>query len=89
MKSQLSDDFRSRFARLPSHIKERARKAYRRWVKNPRHPGLQFKRIHSVEKFYSIRIGSAWRAIGLVDDDTITWSWIGTHAEYDTLIATI
>jgi hypothetical protein len=35
---------------------------------------------------YSIRVGKGWRALGLLDGDTITWFWIGSHAEYDRLI---
>jgi hypothetical protein len=25
----------------------------------------------------------AHRAIGVMDGDTVTWLWIGTHAEYE------
>jgi hypothetical protein len=25
----------------------------------------------------------------LVDDDTITWFWIGSHADYDTLVKSL
>ena len=28
-----------------------------------------------------------YRALGLWEGDTITWFWIGSHAEYDTLLA--
>jgi hypothetical protein len=27
-----------------------------------------------------------YRAVGLVEDDEITWFWIGTHAQYDRLL---
>jgi hypothetical protein len=27
------------------------------------------------------------RALALLEDDEITWFWIGTHADYDKLIA--
>jgi hypothetical protein len=28
-----------------------------------------------------------YRAIGVLSDDEIVWFWIGTHAEYDRVIA--
>ena len=34
---------------LPEVVRSTARQAYRRWLSNPRHPSLQFKRIHSHE----------------------------------------
>jgi len=27
-----------------------------------------------------------YRALGLLEDEEITWLWIGTHAEYDRLL---
>ena len=41
-------------SRLPEPLKERAREAYRRFVENPDHPGLCFRRIHSAEPIYSV-----------------------------------
>lgn len=50
------------------------------------HPSLQFERVHQTEPLYSVRIGLGWRALGLLEDDTIAWFWIGSHADYDRLI---
>ena len=86
MNSQLTEDFLFCFAELPDAIKEQARRCYRRWRDNPSHPSLHFKRIHSVEALYSVRVGLGWRAVGLLEGDTISWFWIGSHADYDTLI---
>ena len=87
MKSQVTEDFLACFARLPDAVKVQTRKAYRLWCENPSHPGLHFKKIHGHESLYSVRVGLGWRALGLVDGDTITWFWIGSHAEYDQLIS--
>jgi hypothetical protein len=67
-------------------VKIAARKNYRLWRSNPGHPSLHFKRFHRHEPLYSVRIGIGWRAVGLLEDDTIHWFWIGSHSEYDKLI---
>ena len=86
MNSRLAQDFLVCFAGLPDEVKGLARQSYRRWKENPSRPGVRFKRIHNQEAMYSVRIGRGWRALGLLDSDTITWFWIGSHAEYDQLI---
>lgn len=83
MNSRINDEFRDRFRRLPPAIQSSARKAYQLWRQNSAHPSLQFKRIHGSEPIDSIRVALGWRALGLLDDDAITWFWIGSHADYD------
>ncbi len=86
MNSSTNDEFRDSFHRLPLAIQASARKAYQLWRQNPAQPSLQFKRIHGNELLYSVRVALGWRALGLIDGDTITWFWIGSHADYDRLI---
>lgn len=87
MKSRTTESFAACFAKLPLEVQEQARRAYALWLQNPLVPGLQFKRIYaSNEVVYSVRIGLKWRALGLLDNDVITWFWIGSHAEYDELL---
>jgi len=38
---------------------------------------------------YSARVGISYRAIAALDSDTLIWFWIGSHADYDTLLATM
>lgn len=87
MNSQITEDFLTCFAELPDEIKTQARKNYRLWCENSSHPSLHFKRIHGHENLNSVRVGLGWRALGLLEGDTITWFWIGSHAEYDRLIS--
>jgi hypothetical protein len=87
MNSQITEDFLACFARLPDAVKTLARKAYRLWRDNPFHPSLHFKQIHGHEALYSVRVGLGWRALGLREGDTITWFWIGSHADYDQLVS--
>lgn len=87
MNSYLTDDFRACFALLPEEVKKQAQRNYQRWKKDPHHPGLRFKRVHPREPLYSVRVGQGWRAIGLREGDSITWFWIGSHADYETLLS--
>ena len=73
------------FARMPESVQNQARKNYQLWRADPTHPSLHFKRIHG-EDLYSVRVGLGWRAVGLVDGDTIYWNWIGSHGDYDKLL---
>ena len=83
MNSQITSDFVDLFRRLPDQVQVAARKNYKLWVRDHSHPSLQFKRVHSTEPLYSARIGIGWRALGLVESETVTWFWIGSHDEYE------
>ena len=86
MNSLLTEDFVACFRRLPDEIKQLARKNYRLWRDNQYHARLQFKRVNRKEPIYSVRVGIGYRALGLLEAGTISWFWIGTHAEYEKLI---
>jgi hypothetical protein len=87
VKSQINADFRTCFSKLPDAVKQQASRCYQLWSENPAHPTLRLKRIHGQENLYSVRVGIGWRALGLLEGDTITWFWIGSHADYDQLIS--
>ena len=87
MNSRVTEDFMLCYAHLPASVSEQARRAYRLWRSNPSHPGIQFKRIHSTDLIFSARVGLGWRALGTLEGDTVTWFWIGSHAEYDTIVS--
>jgi len=86
MTSVTTERFRKAFAQLPPHVKQSAGKAYRLWKKNPLHPSLHFKQIHKSRPIYSVRIGLAWRSIGVKQSGKMIWFWIGSHSDYDKLI---
>ena len=83
MISLTTPDFWATYRNLPPEIKRRARTAYRLWRTDPRHSSLRFKKVG---EFWSIRIGSGYRALALPQDDVLFWFWIGTHDEYERLI---
>ena len=87
MTSHTTERFWKAFEELPRHIQRKARETYQLWRQNPYHPSLQFKQVHTREPIYSVRVGIGWRAVGVKSEDTMVWFWIGSHAEYDKLLA--
>ncbi len=87
MNSRTTHGFRKSFAALPAHVQRQARDAYRLFRQNPAHPGLRFKQVDYDPPMYSARVGINDRALGFRDGDTVIWFWIGSHAEYDQILA--
>ncbi len=86
MKSKTTDRFWKCYSELSVTIKKQAKKAYRLFISDPYHPGLHFKRIHSSQPIFSVRITRDYRAIGILHDNEILWFWIGSHSEYGKLL---
>jgi hypothetical protein len=84
--SIVTEDFMACFSRLPAEVREQARRAYQIWRTNPSHPGMRFKPIQGHAGLWSVRIGAGYRALGRREEDTVTWFWIGSHADYDNLV---
>lgn len=87
MNSRTTRQFRELLAALPRHVRKQTREAYRLFRENSRHPGLHFKRVHDDPPIFSARVGIGYRAVGVRDGNAIVWFWIGSHAEYDRLVA--
>jgi hypothetical protein len=87
--SRTTERFRAAFNGLPPGVQERVRAAYRLFRTDPSHPSLRFRLVHPVRPIYSARIGLGYRALGVRDADTIIWFWIGSHADYDRLLANV
>jgi hypothetical protein len=86
MKSRALPSFWQMFEKLPAEIQQRTHRAYRLWRVNPSAKGLYFKRVSASEPIYSVRIGLEYRALGLLDHDTIYWYFIGNHDDYERAI---
>ncbi len=86
MRSVTTRSFRLLFSKLPIDIQELAVENYKLWLKNNYHPSLHFKQIHTVQRIFSARVGISYRAVGIIEDATIIWFWIGTHDGYIRLI---
>jgi hypothetical protein len=85
--SRLRKSFRTELAALPQSVQKRARDAYERFKTDPQHPSLDFKPLHTTLPLWSVRITQNYRAVGVRDGETIIWFFIGTHADYDKLLA--
>ena len=83
MKHDASPDFWSSLDQLPQGVQKVAHQNYELLRNDARHPSLHLKRAAG---YWSVRIGSHYRALGKELPDGILWVWIGTHAEYDRLI---
>ncbi len=87
MKSVKTDKFKKSFDKLPKDVQGKAYITYHLWKSNHYHPKLHFKRIHSSKPIYSVRVGLSYRALGIIEDNTIIWFWIGSHEDYNNLIS--
>jgi hypothetical protein len=67
-------------------VQERIRHAYRQWAENPDHPSLRFKKVHDRLPIYSVRVDLDWRALGVMEGDTVVWFFVGPHSEYEKLL---
>ena len=86
MNSKTTRQFWKLYDGLPLDIQRRARKAYDLWRANPHHPSLHFKRVDDQEPVYSARVTDDYRVMGLLEDDTIIWFWIGKHEAYERML---
>jgi mRNA-degrading endonuclease RelE of RelBE toxin-antitoxin system len=83
MKSATLPSFWKAYRSLDRQIRGRARKAFRLWAENPFHPSLHFKCINTEEGIWSVRVTLGYRALGVLESDTVTWFWIGSHDDYE------
>ena len=80
-KSRRAQSFRKAFDNLSPAIQSQARAVYAFWKTDPFHPSLHFKSVG--KGVWSIRINDNYRALGVMEGDTVTWHWIGSHREYE------
>ena len=86
MISEITNSFRQSYSRLPLEVRTHIKRAYKLWLKNPQHPSLRFKKIHSKDSIWSVRVSLNYRAVGTKYDNKMLWFFVGAHAEYEALI---
>jgi hypothetical protein len=77
-----SSSFWEAYAKLPANIRALADKNYALLRGNPQRPSLHLKKVG---KFWSVRVGSHYRALAVEVEDGLLWFWIGSHADYDAI----
>lgn len=85
MKSHTTSRFWRSHGDLPAAIQRIAVKQYRPWRQDPHHPSVQFKKVAST--YWSARVTDDYRAVGIMEGDTMIWFWVRIHAEYDRLLS--
>lgn len=87
MNSATVPSFWDAYQELDGTIKARVRKAYRLWSEDPFHPSSRFKCINNQENIWAARVTLGFRAVGVLDADTVTWFWVGSHDAYERFFA--
>lgn len=83
MNHHASPEFWQSYRALPLAVQRLADRCFQQLQRDARHPSLHFKKV---ARFYSVRVGIHYRAVGVEAPDGVAWFWIGSHAEYDKLI---
>ncbi len=83
MKSATLPSFWDTYQYLDKKTRSSAKKAYRLWKENAFHPSLHFKCINNEENIWSVRITPNYRALDILEKDTVTWFWVGSHDDYE------
>ena len=84
MKYRANPRFWECYERLPEQAQRLADRCYAFLKQDPNHPSLHFKKVG---RFWSVRVGEHYRALAVEDGGDCVWFWIGSHAEYDTLLS--
>lgn len=83
MKHFATPAFWAYYRALPKPVQELADKSFALLKNDSYHPSLHFKKTG---RFWSVRIGLAYRALGVLIPEGVLWFWIGSHADYDNLL---
>ena len=84
MKHFASPRFWRLYRQLPPEVSSLADKNFQLLKADPKHPSLHFKKIG---RLWSVRVGAHYRALAIHVEGGMYWVWIGTHAEYDKIVA--
>ncbi|MDP1546824.1 MAG: hypothetical protein Q8L87_12435 [Anaerolineales bacterium] len=83
MKHLASPSFWELYDKLPSATQKVADKNFELLKSDSKHPSLHLKKVG---RYWSVRAGKKYRALGVDVDQGILWFWIGIHSEYDKII---
>ena len=79
-KNKTTDDFWDEYENLPNDVKKSADEAYKIFKENPDHPGLNFERLSSKDKLFSVRLNRGYRAYAKeIEHGLLKWYMINIH----------
>jgi hypothetical protein len=84
LKHFTTHEFWECYRQLPEEIREIADKNYELLKADSKHPSLRFKQIGNL---WSVRVGRNYRALGFDKPEGVLWFWIGSHGNYDGILA--
>jgi hypothetical protein len=85
LKHTASKRFRQCLDALPADVQALAHRNFAQLKGDAAHPSLQFKTVGN-GRYYSVRVGLYYRALGVPVPEGVHWFWIGTHGDYDKLV---
>ena len=77
-------DFWYCYRHLPAVAQELADKNFALLRQDPHHRSLRLKKVGA---FWSARVGLHYRALARDRTEGLVWFWIGSHSEYDQILA--
>jgi hypothetical protein len=83
LKSKTLPSFWKAHQALPEEVQRAAKKAFLLWRESSFHPSLHFKCVNQEERIWSVRLTLGYRALGIMEGDTVTWFWVGSHEDYE------
>ena len=84
MKHYASPKFWALCRALPADVRDLADKNYELLRSDSRHPSLHFKKVGEL---WSVRVGAHYRAIAVEVEGGMYWLWVGTHGNYEKIVA--
>ena len=69
---------------LPQAVQGQADKQFALFEQNPNHPSLRFRQTGP---YWSVRVSRGYRALARRRNDDLFWFWIGSHDDYDRMLA--
>jgi len=85
LKHTASKRFWQALEALPVEVQALAHRNFAQLKAEAQHPSLHFKTVGN-GRFFSVRVGLYYRALGLPLPDGVHWFWIGSHSDYDKMI---
>jgi len=84
LKHYVSPKFWTLYRALPTDVRSLADKNYELLKLDSRHPSLHFKKVGEL---WPVRVGIHYRALAVEVESGMYWIWIGTHADYEKIVA--